>query len=301
MHIKVVMRLVYLRRKNLKYKLKTNVGLFNLIDLVYYEGPKISYDLIKKIMFVWYDEKDSYEEYLLLNCRDSEHFNLLMKYLTNGLTLKDLILEVPLQLCKKYFNGTFEVVKMIDDISDLVLPTDNSYLGFSFLDNYEMAKEGNYDVKSIIQYGEQISKKYQNELYSMDDLMLVDFVKKFGGNVHFIGIDLMNKTEYGSVVINNKNDFDIFLPDYAGIESRRLTVAHELGHYLIHSDGGKKQLKAARHGTDRCEMEANLFAMSLLVPKKAFDDTDSNEEIANKYFVSVDNAGEYRRFLSELK
>ena len=61
MFMMIVMRLQYLRRKKLKYRLKTNVGVFNLIDLVYYEGSKISYDLIKKIMFVWYDEKESYE------------------------------------------------------------------------------------------------------------------------------------------------------------------------------------------------------------------------------------------------
>ncbi len=91
---------------------------------------------------------------------------------------------------------------------------------------------------------------------------------------------------------------------------QRFTIAHELGHFLLHEgetihldeDRGaftinRRDLKSAK-GEDDGEREANLFAAELLMPAKFLDqelqgknvdllDDDSLKRLANKYAVSV--------------
>ena len=89
---------------------------------------------------------------------------------------------------------------------------------------------------------------------------------------------------------------------------QNFTTAHELGHLLIHD---QEQLHVDRdfrirlrddvssQGTDEAEREANLFAASLLMPKRFLEEDLQNEEyvdlfgdnflveIARKYGVST--------------
>jgi Zn-dependent peptidase ImmA (M78 family) len=89
---------------------------------------------------------------------------------------------------------------------------------------------------------------------------------------------------------------------------QNFTTAHELGHLLLHD---QEQLHVDRdfrirlrdgvssHGTDEAEREANLFAASLLMPKRFLEEDLQNEEyvdlfgdnflveIARKYGVST--------------
>ncbi|MGC3990190.1 MAG: ImmA/IrrE family metallo-endopeptidase [Chthoniobacteraceae bacterium] len=88
---------------------------------------------------------------------------------------------------------------------------------------------------------------------------------------------------------------------------QRFTVAHELGHYLLHDTSGVHVDKTftVRHrdarsseGTDVEEMEANLFAAEILMPAhfiekdvcsvKGLDilDEESIEQLARAYKVS---------------
>ena len=94
-------------------------------------------------------------------------------------------------------------------------------------------------------------------------------------------------------------------------ESRvRFTIAHELGHFLLHEgvtvhfDGQRPGMTLnlrgveASMGTDDNEREANLFAAELLMPQKFLErdlqnfnsdlmDEDALSELAKKYQVSV--------------
>jgi Zn-dependent peptidase ImmA (M78 family) len=92
---------------------------------------------------------------------------------------------------------------------------------------------------------------------------------------------------------------------------RRFTIAHELGHFLLHEgelvhvDQERASFtvdfrnRESARGENDSEKEANLFAAELLMPEKflreelagqrldIFDDGDVLERLANKYEVSV--------------
>lgn len=88
---------------------------------------------------------------------------------------------------------------------------------------------------------------------------------------------------------------------------QNFTTAHELGHLLLHDEEKlhvdrdfriRLRDDVSSHGTDESEREANLFAASLLMPKRFLEEDLQNEEyidlfgdqflpeIARKYGVS---------------
>jgi Zn-dependent peptidase ImmA (M78 family) len=90
---------------------------------------------------------------------------------------------------------------------------------------------------------------------------------------------------------------------------QKFTIAHELGHLLLHDQeqlhvdhGFRVRLRSdlSSQGTDEAEQEANFFAASLLMPKEfierdladkefveIFDDDDFLPGLARKYGVST--------------
>ena len=93
-----------------------------------------------------------------------------------------------------------------------------------------------------------------------------DIVEIFGGTVSedkdvFFG---------DTIDVRGKLDFTIKLHPLATTERQRFTLAHELGHYFLHSQQGSKPLKAFRLGTSMAEQEANYFAAELLMPEEMF-------------------------------
>ena len=74
-----------------------------------------------------------------------------------------------------------------------------------------------------------------------------------------------------SIKIDGKRDFKIYLPFHSSPLRDRFTIAHELGHYILHSRlAGVEKLKATRSGHGRVEWEANWFAAGLLMPADIF-------------------------------
>ena len=99
----------------------------------------------------------------------------------------------------------------------------------------------------------------------------------------------------GSIVVeepNDETDFSGFLfksndsPPIIGVNSRhapsrkRFTIAHELGHLLLHAQSGvhvdeavvQMRDRKASEGTDEQEMEANRFAAELLMPRRFLEE-----------------------------
>jgi Zn-dependent peptidase ImmA (M78 family) len=76
---------------------------------------------------------------------------------------------------------------------------------------------------------------------------------------------------------------------------KRFTLAHELGHFLLHPQKEKFRLDTYNYSLDSEESmeesEANYFAASLLVPKdrltKVMTVTKNTEEVARYFGVSV--------------
>lgn len=126
---------------------------------------------------------------------------------------------------------------------------------------------------------------------------LEDIVTSLGGTITYQNLFEVEETNDGSILIEADGSFKIFLPDYVSIERNRFTIAHELGHYVLHRESGKK-LQAARlinASNDRAEWEANWFAAGFLMPKSAFiekfDELEGHPVALARHFrVSVQSA-----------
>jgi len=119
-------------------------------------------------------------------------------------------------------------------------------------------------------------------------------VELLGGRLNYLDLDEWAEAS-GSIYVHGKHDFDIVVPIYTSPLRDRFTIAHELGHYFLHSRQGEVQLIATRRGTGRTEWEANWFAAALLMPASLFriacqKHGDDIERIAADFAVSVDAA-----------
>lgn len=94
--------------------------------------------------------------------------------------------------------------------------------------------------------------------------------------------------------------FFIFLPRFTSAARDRFTIAHELGHYLLHyilpKESGAKTF--GRGERNRTETEANVFASALLMPKDAFREVweklDGDEWAVARHFEVSPAAAEVR-------
>lgn len=98
---------------------------------------------------------------------------------------------------------------------------------------------------------------------------LKSLVSKLGGVLDYEPWE--EATEGGSLEVNpEKKSFRLRISPYVGALRNRFTIAHELGHYFLHSEVGKKPIQARREGTGRVEWEANWFAAGFLMPAESF-------------------------------
>jgi predicted transcriptional regulator len=74
----------------------------------------------------------------------------------------------------------------------------------------------------------------------------------------------------GSIYVHGPEKFEIFLSPFTGPLRDRFTIAHELGHYFLHSLVGQNPIRINREGNDRTEWEANWFAAGFLMPEDKF-------------------------------
>ncbi len=117
------------------------------------------------------------------------------------------------------------------------------------------------------------------------------FIAALGGRIEYLGTPESWTAEDGSLYVHGPGDFEILISAFTGPERDRFTIAHELGHYVLHSDAGEKPLKATRFGSTRPEWEANWFAASFLMPAEHFRQTcrefrNDADLVAARYLVS---------------
>ena len=92
---------------------------------------------------------------------------------------------------------------------------------------------------------------------------IISFVEKLGGSVEFHKI-----VEDGSLRVFGPKEFEIHLSSHTTPSMNRFTIAHELGHYLLHSHVGKVPVCATHMNYNTLdEIEANWFALAFLMPK----------------------------------
>lgn len=114
-------------------------------------------------------------------------------------------------------------------------------------------------------------------------------VEKLGGKIEVSDWDSSNDT--GAIQVRGKNDFLISLSPLSGHRRSRFTIAHELGHYMLHSQMGKIPIQVRRDGFGRVEWEANWFAAGFLMPEEEFKalraDGWGDAELAEHFGVSI--------------
>ena len=124
--------------------------------------------------------------------------------------------------------------------------------------------------------GSTVSEKL--EYQAGDDL--APYVERLGGEIEVRS--WKKPPEDGSIQVRGQGDFTIFLSPYTGPLRDRFTIAHELGHYFLHSLLGKRRIYIRREGSNRAEWEANWFAAAFLLPqnffRKMWEETGGNVE-----------------------
>ncbi|NBU84160.1 MAG: ImmA/IrrE family metallo-endopeptidase [Sphingomonadaceae bacterium] len=95
------------------------------------------------------------------------------------------------------------------------------------------------------------------------------FVKReLGGTVDVD--DWREPAPTGEIQVRGPGDFTIWLSPYTAPARDTFTIAHELGHYFLHSKIGKRPIEVKREGNNRLEWEANCFAAAFLLPAEEF-------------------------------
>ena len=80
----------------------------------------------------------------------------------------------------------------------------------------------------------------------------------------------LNDKESGMLVVNDEDKAVIVVNENHSAVRQRFTIAHELGHYLLHYAKGQqifhRSIKSSE-GTEPQEIDANAFAAALLMPE----------------------------------
>jgi Zn-dependent peptidase ImmA (M78 family) len=144
---------------------------------------------------------------------------------------------------------------------------------------------------------ERLAESVANQLGYEPGGDIAEIVKKLGGSIDYKDFWDEN-TDSGSTEIRSEGNFTIYLSWDTSQTRDRFTMAHELGHYIVHYLWPNKQgantgpVKAMRYGSDRAEWEANWFAAAFLMPKEKFRKEFANcgadlNVIASIFGVSV--------------
>jgi predicted transcriptional regulator len=99
-----------------------------------------------------------------------------------------------------------------------------------------------------------------------------DLARRLGGRIEVVPCEHYEELEGGSLKVHGPGDFTIRLSPITGILRDNFTIAHELGHYFLHTGTppGSHCISVGRWGTDMCERQANRFAAALLMPRPDF-------------------------------
>lgn len=125
--------------------------------------------------------------------------------------------------------------------------------------------------EKILSIGEEVAKAFS---YT-NDFNIDRVVNELGGRIVFNDF-WENLSSRGSLEVSGLRDFEIFIPSHTP-ERDRFTIAHELGHYILHylTNAGPRaegKFRIERYGKTAIEREANLFASAFLMPEAQFKD-----------------------------
>jgi hypothetical protein len=128
----------------------------------------------------------------------------------------------------------------------------------------QSAEACNFSKKSV----EQFAAKVAETLNFRVGGDVEELIRKLGGRM--LPATWETADSPASIRVFGQNNFEVRDELMAIDERRRFTLAHELGHYFLHSQQGKRSIQATRSGSGPVEWEANWFAAALLMPEEAF-------------------------------
>lgn len=141
---------------------------------------------------------------------------------------------------------------------------------------YVKPKGLNAPKANVEQFAEDTAKKLG---FNIGD-SIEEFVKRMGGKL-LIGSSGHGDDESGSVIASSFDDWTIYVSRHTSLTRDRFTIAHEIGHLLLHLGPIKKAnpdaIMRATRWVDmddpeqkRAEWEANWFAAGFLMPHAEF-------------------------------
>ena len=123
---------------------------------------------------------------------------------------------------------------------------------------------------------EEIADKFATKVNYTPDGDLHKIVKSLRGvinNKSVVDTGISSISEIG-VTPDNDPNFIISLAPFSFPLLERYAIAHELGHFCLHSEFGEKELEAPNnhaHADLVAEQEAGDFAQAFLIPKSQLD------------------------------
>jgi Zn-dependent peptidase ImmA (M78 family) len=116
--------------------------------------------------------------------------------------------------------------------------------------------------------------------------------KNLSIKIEYKGYSQFSEAEDASIFIDGIDDVTIILPDYTPLKRDVFSIAHEIGHLILHYpktfpnlDG---KMHAKRRGSNPVEWEANWFAAGFLMPEedfcKEFKKLEGNPRLLAKHF-----------------
>jgi Zn-dependent peptidase ImmA (M78 family) len=168
-------------------------------------------------------------------------------------------------------------------------------------EDYARAEACNLSKGQVFSLAESIAQ--QIEFEPGHDINLA--VEKLGGSIKVQDTLLEDPEQTGSLFVDAPANFNIIIPSHTSPRRDRFTIAHELGHYIVHyllkkhSTGENPgKMMAFRKDSDRVEWEANWFAAAFLMPSQPFraqfEECGGNLDAVSSHFGVSKAAAEVR-------
>jgi hypothetical protein len=163
--------------------------------------------------------------------------------------------------------------------------------------NYSAPQKSDLTKGQVNALAESLASKVQ---YEPGDA-LEPIVEAFGGRIEYQSFWDLESSTSGSIQIQADGKFIIYLAAHTGPLRDRFTIAHELGHYILHFLYPRSQgrdpgpIQAQRYGSGPVEWEANWFAAGFLMPTQVFSGAFEKcagdlERLASLFGVSLQSA-----------
>lgn len=166
-----------------------------------------------------------------------------------------------------------------------------------------MAQNLDKEPTLLSDYNQIISFAKEKNLYEGQSLKLQDLISQKYPDIEVRYVTMSDDAVSGSLFEENKK-WIIAINKKHAPQRQKFTMAHELGHYLMHRDDGVQFqdivfFRTSESKSNSIEYAANEFAANLLMPEEEMRNFIDNEnvkklsDLANIFGVSA-NAVSYR-------